>query len=267
MILYGKVVAEKIYQNLIKKLEALKQKNIQPSLAVILVGEEPASLTYVKVKEKIAERLNIGFRLFHLSGIVREDNVKKLIEELNQNKYVSGIIVQLPLPECFEVEKILKLIAPQKDIDGFYGNFPPPTAQAILEILKYYNISLKEKKIVIIGQGRLVGQPLKRLLLKQGLKPVICDSKTNDLSAKTKSADIIVTATGVPALIKSTMVNVKTTIIDAGASEAKGKIVGDVDREVYKKVQSYTPVPGGVGPVTVAILMRNIVAAAKLMEK
>ena len=264
MILLGKPVVAKIYQNLENDIRELREKKVVPSLGVVLVGEDPASLSYVKMKEKIANRLGIDFQLFHLPGIVPEKTVENLIQDLNLNKYISGIIIQLPLPDNFKTEKILKKVLSAKDIDGFYGNFHPPTAQAILEILKFYGISLKDKKIVIVGHGRLVGKPLKKILVSQSLKPIICDFKTTNLKTLTKSADIIITATGVPALIKPDMVNKNAVIIDAGAAEAGGKIAGDVDPIVYTKIKAYSPVPGGVGPVTVAMLMKNVVEAAKI---
>lgn len=267
MILFGKPVAEKIYQNLERDIQKLRERKIIPSLSVVLVGEDPASLSYVKMKEKIAQHLGINFKLFHLPGIVQEKVVSNLIDELNLNKHISGIIVQLPLPENFNTEKILKKILPQKDIDGFFGAFYPPTAQAILEIFKFYKISLKNKKIVIIGYGRLVGKPLEKLLLSQGLKPIVCDFKTVNLKALTKTADIIITATGVPALIKPEMISQNAVIIDAGTAESGGKIAGDVDLNVYPKIKAYSPVPGGVGPVTVAMLMKNVVGAAKKIGK
>lgn len=259
MILHGKPVAEKIYQKIQSDLKKIAQKY----LAVVLVGEDPASLSYIKIKEKIACRLGLNFRLYHLPGIVSEKAVLKLLADLNQNKFIAGIVVQLPLPKGWSDQKILDYVLLEKDIDGFKGGYPSPTAQAILETLKFYQISLKDKKIVIIGHGRLVGEPLEKILLKQGLKPVVCDSKTGDLKAKTLAADILVSAVGIPGFIKTDMVSEKAVVIDAGTAESKGKIAGDVAEEVYEKVSSYSPVPGGIGPVTVACLMRNFVRAAK----
>jgi len=263
MILSGKPVAEKIYEGLVQGLRKISRR---PKLAVILVGEDPASLSYLRVKEKIAKRLGIGFEMFHLPGAVQEKVVEKLIEDLNQNESISGIIVQLPLPGRFEQEKILKKIDRRKDIDGFYSDLSAPTAQGILEILKFYKIGLEKKRVVLVGHGRLVGKPLEKLLSKQAVKPIICDLKTANLNKKLKTADIIVSATGVVGLIKPEMVTSETIIIDAGTAEAKGKLVGDVDPSVYNKVKAYSPVPGGVGPVTVACLMRNVVLAAKIIK-
>ena len=262
MILLGKPIAEKIYSKLKKDVEALKTKNIAPTLAVILVGEDPASLTYVKAKQKQAQKLGINFKFFHLPGIAREGKILALINNLNNNKFVDGIVVQMPLPEGIDADKIIKVINPNKDIDGFSGKFRPPTAQAIWEILGFYNIDLKNKKVVIIGYGRLVGKPLAELLKKQKLEPVICTS-SSDIAAETLDADIIISATGVPGLIKAEMVSQKAVVIDAGTAESHQKISGDVDPKVYGKITSYTPTPGGVGPVTVACLLRNLIEAIK----
>ena len=255
MILNGKPVAQKIYSSI----------NFEkpPTLAVILVGEDPASLTYIKVKEKILENLGITFKLFHLPGFSRETKILELVEDLNKNKFIDGIVVQLPLPADLNTKKILAAILPHKDIDGFSGEFMPPTIQAILEILNYYKISYENKNIVIVGHGLLVGKPLEEFLIKKGIKPIICDSETSDLKSKTLEADILISGAGATGLIKPEMVKSDATIIDAGTAESNGEMVGDVDPKVYEKVKAYTPVPGGVGPVTVACLMRNLVEAAR----
>lgn len=256
MVLYGKPVADQIYSQI--------KLTDHPSMAVILVGENLPSITYVKEKEEIAQKLGIEFRFYHLPAMARQKEALALILDLNQNKYISGIIVQLPLPADFETKKILKTISPRKDIDGFSDKFPPPTATAILEILKFYHVSLKDKNIVLVGHGRLVGQPLEKLLKKEGINPIICDSQTTDLKTHTLKADILISATGVPHFIKLEMVKEGAIVIDAGTAEGNGKLVGDVDPKVFKKVRAYTPVPGGVGPVTVACLMRNLLEAAKI---
>jgi methylenetetrahydrofolate dehydrogenase (NADP+)/methenyltetrahydrofolate cyclohydrolase len=263
MILKGLPVAEKIYASLVKDIAFLKQENLTPTLAIILVGEDPASLTYVRAKEKRAQILEINFKLMHFSGIVPESKILALIDDLNKSQDVDGIVIQLPLPEGLDTDKILRKIHPDKDIDGFFSQrFTPPTAQAIGEILKFYEIDLKNKKIVVVGYGRLVGKPLAKFFQKQGIKPVICTSNS-DVASETADADIIVSATGIPGLIKPEMVSAKAIMIDGGTAESRGKIRGDVDPRVYAKVAAYTPVPGGVGPVTVACLMRNLIAAAK----
>lgn len=254
MILAGKPVAEKIYQSF---------GTVEASLAVFLVGDDPASLAYVRVKEKRAQNLGIHFKLYSFQKIVSESKVIELIEELNLDDDINGIIVQLPLPEEFDVDKVLKKISPEKDIDGFFSEkFTPPTALAIMEILNYYHIELTGKKVVIVGFGRLVGKPLAKLLEKQGIKPFICTSNS-DIASETGDADVIISATGMPNLIKPEMIKDGAVVIDAGTAESHGKIHGDVDPAVFAKVFAYTPTPGGVGPVTVACLMKNLVEAIK----
>jgi len=263
MLLAGSIVAEKIYSQIRQEIVKLEEKNIQPFLATIIVGENPVSLNFIKIKKETAHKLGIDFKIYHLPGIATEQSVLELINELNRNKAIHGLIVQLPLPKSFEITKTVQAIDPQKDIDGFLGRYMSPTAVAILEILQYYQIGYKNKKIILVGHGRLVGRPLEKMLLAQGVEPIVCDSKTTDLKGKLLTGEIIISATGVAGLIKADMVSEKAIVIDAGTAESEGKVVGDVDPEVYKKVAAYSPVPGGVGPVTVACLMRNLVLAAK----
>jgi len=234
---------------------------------VILVGNDPASIMYDKMKGKKAEELGVGFKLHHLAEITSQEDIINLINVLNNDNKVHGIIVQLPLPEKFDTDLILQTIDPKKDIDSLNGGFPPPTAGAILEVLEFYGIDLNNKKIVLVGHGKMVGQPLERLLNSKGLSPVVCDSKTRDLTAITKDADILISGVGEPGLIQAEMVSSKTIIIDAGTAESSGKTVGDVSPAAYEKSASYSPVPGGVGPVTVAELMKNLIRAAKDLTK
>lgn len=258
--LFGPPVAEKIYNGIKKELAKNKLK---PFLAVILVGENPESLVYIRAKEKIALRLGIGFRLYHFSQIVPQNEIIYLLEQLNNDKSISGIIVQLPLPPKFNTQEMLDSISPQKDIDGFSGNFSSPAAAAIINILKYYDIDLSDKKIVLLGHGRLVGQPLEKFFQKKGINVQVCDKETQHLEHFTKNADLLISATGRAGLIRSEMIKKGAIIIDAGTAEIGGKISGDVDKSVYAKTAAITPVPGGVGPVTVACLMENLVAAVK----
>jgi len=263
MILYGKPVAESIYKTLANQIENFKKQGITPSLAVILVGNDPASLVYIKVKEKVAHELGVIFKLYHFPETVSENDLEILIRDLNQNKYIHGILIQLPLPQGFSDDKIIKTILPDKDIDGFLLEHPATTAAAILEILNYYNVELNGKNIVLVGYGQLVGKPLEKLLMKKGIKPLVCDSNTKNIEKRTLEADILISAVGIPGLIKQDMVKSNAIIIDAGTAESSGKMIGDVSPEVYEKVDTYTPNPGGVGPVTVAQLMKNLVEAAK----
>jgi len=261
MILYGKPVAEKIYKEI--KLN-IATKSPKPILAVVLVGENASSLAYVKLKEKRAKDLGIGFELYHFPNIVNQEALEKLIDDLNCNKYVTGILVQLPLPKKIDEKKILSKIKQKKDVDGLTGKKPTVTALAIMEILKYYHIDLANKNIVIVGHGKLVGAPLEKLLKEKKYKVTVCDKSTSDIKDKILTADIIITATGVPGLITADMVKKSAVIIDAGMAEIDGKIQGDVDAKVYEKVSAYTPSPGGVGPVTVACLMKNLTKSNNL---
>lgn len=255
MVLYGQPVADKIYENLKKQINQLNQK---PGLAVVLVGENPASLLYVGKKQEKAQELGIDFKLYHFPSIVPEKDVLTLINKLNQDKNIHGILVQLPLPQSISTDKVLKEIEPKKDIERV-----SPAALAILEILKYYKIDLKNKKIVLVGRGKLVGAPLEKILCGSGLETQVCDSKTPDLKSQTLSADIIISAVGEPGLITAEMISEKAIMIDAGTAESGGKTIGDVEKSVYEKVSAYSPVPGGVGPVTVATLYKNLIEAAE----
>lgn len=260
MIFYGKLVAEKIYEKIEKEKLSLKEK---PFLAIILVGNDPASLAYVHLKEKIAARLGFGFKIYHFLEDIKQEELESLISDLNNNDFISGVVIQLPLPDSIDTEKIIKKVDERKDIDGFSGSFVAPTAQAILDILDYYQIDLKQKKIVIVGHGRLVGQPLEIILKTKNIFVTVCDSKTENLKDETLQADILISATGVPGLITPEMVRPDAIVIDAGSSEANGKMVGDVTPAVYEKITGFTPNPGGVGPVTVAELFLNLVKATK----
>lgn len=260
MILEGKPVKERILEKL---KQEINENNINAALAVILVGNDPASLSYVKVKEKVAQELGIDFHLYKFEVDASEAEIIDCIVFLNDDPDISGIIVQLPLPQGFHTQSILNLVSRGKDVDGFLGGFNPPTVLSILEIIKYYEITLEKKNIVLVGHGELVGKPLEKELIKMGYTPIICDSETEDLKDKLLSADIIISATGKNGLITPNMVKSEAVIIDAGTAEANGKMTGDITPEVQAKVASYSPVPGGVGPVTVAMLMKNVVEAAK----
>lgn len=260
MILLGKPVREKILENIKKDILG---NGLKPALAVVLVGSDPASLSYIKVKEKVALGLGIEFHLYKFESNASEQEIVECIEFLNTDVETSGIIVQLPLPAGMDTNKILHTVIKQKDVDGFLGEFSPPTVLSILEILKFYDILLENKNIVLVGHGELVGKPLEKELVKMGLSPIVCDSETKDIKEKIAAGDIIISATGVNGLITEDMVQSNAVVIDAGTAEANGKMTGDITPEVQAKVASYSPVPGGVGPVTVAMLMKNVVEAAE----
>ena len=271
-ILDGRKIAEKIKLRLKSQVEKMRR---QPALAVVYVGDDPASLSYIKAKEKAAKEIGIDFLFCKLPVRVSEKKVLNLIQELNQNNDVSGIIVQLPLPAHLPKKEILNAIVLEKDVDVLSDEsrkkfekgepaFIPPPAGAVLEFLKIAKKPLEKSTVVVVGRGMLVGEPVAMLLKQRAKKLIICDRKTKDLSIETKKADILISAVGKPNLIKKEMVKKEAVVIDAGTAKYKGKIVGDVDFEaVAPKVSYITPVPGGVGPVTVAMLLANAVKAAK----
>ena len=263
MILYGLPVVETIENELKEKVKSLAEKNIRPFLAVILLGSDPASVLYTRKKQEKAESLGIGFRLYRFPAYIAEEDITEVITDLNHNKNVHGVMIQLPLPKDFDTPKVLSIIAKEKDVDGLNNGFAPTTAGAILELLNFYKISLEDKKIVLVGRGKLVGQPLEKILSDRKLDFEICDSKTENLAEKTLNADLIISGVGKPGLIKSDMLSAKTIVIDAGTAESSGTTVGDLDPTSYEKIASYSPVPGGLGPITVMKLLKNVVEAAE----
>lgn len=274
-ILDGKVVAEKILNNVKKEVSSLSKKGIKPKLDVILVGDNPASLVFIKEKKEACRLLGIGFELHKFDKQLGEEILLKLVESLNQDIKTHGILVQLPLPYNLDGEKIISKISIKKDVDGFkeenldkliYGQekFAPAVVGAIMEILKFYNIKLADKKIVILGRGRYVGQPIALKLISQKLKPIVCNENTKDIEKFIKRADILISAVGKPKMIKRQMVKKGVVVIDVGTKFVGGKITGDADfRSLENWTGAITPTPGGVGPVTVACLLRNVVKAAK----
>ena len=262
IILYGNLIAEKIYQNLKKEREKLK---IKPGLAIIMVGRNEASKIYVKLKEKAAKNLKFYFRKYLFSKKVSEKKIFKIIDNLNRDKKIHGIIVQLPLPKKFNSLKITRSISPQKDIDGFHPRtkFISPVYQAILKLFSFYKIKIKNKKIIILANSSIFAEPLQKILKKSGGKVKII-LKTKYDRESLKKADILITALGKPKFLKGEMIKKGAVIIDVGYSRIKKKAVGDVDFESCAKFASaISPVPGGVGPLTVAYLMKNVLKAAK----
>jgi len=271
-ILDGRKIAEKIKRRLKAQVKKMKQR---PGLAVVYIGNDPVSLSYIRAKEKAAKEIGIDFLFYKLTDKSSEKKVVGLIHRLNQDKNISGIIVQLPLSAHLPKKEILNAIALEKDIDVLSDKarellkngqpiFIPPPAGAVLEFLKKAKRPLEKSTVVVVGRGMLVGEPVAMLLKQRAKKLIICDRKTKNLSIETKKADILISAVGKPNLIKKEMVKKGAVVIDAGTAKYKGKIVGDVDfADVSLKISYITPVPGGVGPVTVAMLLANAVKAAK----
>jgi methylenetetrahydrofolate dehydrogenase (NADP+)/methenyltetrahydrofolate cyclohydrolase len=263
VILNGKKLAEKILSQLKKKVAQLSASPTGGptiKLAVVLVGEDPASLNFVKQKQKAAEKIKIEFELYKFDSKISNQSLIKKIEKIVNDKSITGIVVQLPLPPHIDTDKIINLIPPKKDPDALsVDNFlvEPPTTSGIMKLIQEYGIKVKEKRVTIIGKGRLVGKPLVETMKKAGADLIICDRDTKNLKFKTLKADILVSATGCPCLIKKDMIKREAVVIDAGGN--------DVDFERVKKKAKYiTPPIGGVGPMTVAMLFANLIKLAKI---
>lgn len=274
IILDGKKLRDKIFENLKTELDKIEKK---PTLAVILVGENPASQIYVRNKKKTAEKLGINSISIEYPSNITETELLEKIEELNKDENVTAILVQLPLPEHINKNKIIDAILPQKDVDGltpynlgklFSGEEPyvyPCTPRGILLLLDEYNIELEGHHVVVVGRSNLVGKPVAQMLLKRNATVTMCHSHTKNLSDITKTADIIVSAVG-KNVIGEKMLKSNCVVVDVGIfRDENGKISGDVDFENVSKVAAYiSPVPGGVGPMTIASLMLNTVELAKV---
>ena len=276
VLIDGKKVSGEIRNRLADETQKLKKKIGKiPGLATVLVGDDPASAVYVRNKNKICGEL--GFQSFEqkLSADTSEEKLLQLVGELNSNKDVHGILVQLPLPDQIDSEKILQAIDPKKDVDGFHpvnvgklvvGNalLTPCTPTGIIALLDRYDIEISGKHAVIIGRSNIVGKPVSMLLLHRNATITICHSRTQNLEEVTRSADILVAAVGRANFVTDEMVSEGTVVIDVGINRVDGKLTGDVDFEpVSKKASHITPVPGGVGPMTIALLMENTLKAFK----
>ena len=275
-IIDGKKIAAQIKDNIAAEVKILKEKTGKiPGLAVVLVGDDSASAVYVKNKNKSCQK--IGFQSIEniLPENTSEDKLLQLINELNKNEQVNGILVQLPLPNHISSQNILEAITPQKDVDGFHpenvgrlvsGNtlFSPCTPAGIIKLLEEYKIEIEGKHAVIIGRSNIVGKPVSFLLLERNATVTICHSRTKNLPTLSRSADILIAAIGKPNFVTSEMVKNNAVVIDVGINRVEDKLVGDVDfASVSKKTSFITPVPGGVGPMTIAMLMENTFQAFK----
>ena len=276
-ILDGKAVSQRIKDELKTEVENLKKEGKTVGLAVIIVGDNPASRIYVNNKKKACEQLGIHSEEFALPAETTEEELKTLVEKLNNDASIDGILVQLPLPKHINEEAVINTISAKKDVDAFHpsnvgkimiGNydFLPCTPAGVMELIKESGISVEGKNCVVVGRSNIVGKPQAMLLLQQNGTVTICHSRTNDLAAVTREADILVAAVGVPQLIKGDMIKEGAVVIDVGMNRLPDKkLVGDVDfAECEKKAAAITPVPGGVGPMTIAMLMKNTVKAATL---
>lgn len=272
----GKEVSAGILGKLAEETEAIKKQcNQVPGLATVLVGEDPASQVYVRNKNKRCEE--IGFSSFQrtLRAKTTEKELLALVDELNKNDSVHGILVQLPLPDQIDSQKVLEAIDPKKDVDGFHpvnvgglsmgkdGLFPC-TPAGVIELLDYYQIKIAGLNAVVLGRSNIVGKPLAALLLRRNATVTICHSKTRNLAEVTRSAELLFAAIGKPEFVTEDMVQQDAVVIDVGINRVEGKLTGDVDFDaVAEKTSFITPVPGGVGPMTIAMLMSNTLKAFK----
>lgn len=270
--LSGHEVAEALYQELRRTLETLP---FTPSLRVIRLGEDPASVSYVRLKDRRARELGLLSQVEVYPEDTSEEALLERIGQLNRDPEVDGILVQLPLPRHIRADRVLEAIAPEKDVDGFHpvnvgrlwsggeGLFPC-TPLGILRLLQHYGVALKGKEVVVLGRSNIVGKPLAGLLLREDATVTVAHSRTQDLPAVTRRAEVLVVAVGRPHLVRKDWVRPGAVVVDVGVNRVEGRLLGDVHPEVAEVAEALTPVPGGVGPMTVAMLMANTVKAALL---
>jgi len=263
MIIDGRKIASEIVSRLTEKVKLLSRV---PKIVVISTGED--SLRYVAMKERVAEKIGVGFERRVLDRVTTDEFVHA-IETLNTDTTVTGVVVQLPLPSTIDTERVLAAIHPLKDPDGLSSRpeVVAPVAAAIAEILEQSHVDVRGKNVVVVGYGRLVGKPVAQWMVDHGAHIFVADISTEDLASRTRTADVVVSGAGVAGLIRSEMVHEGVALVDAGTSEAAGKIVGDIDPACAGKADVFTPVPGGVGPVAVAKLYENLIElASRQME-
>ena len=270
-IIDGKALSEKVLKEIEKEHSELEKKvGRKAGLAVIIVGENPASQIYVRNKIRACEKVGFHSETIRLDENITEENLLLEIEKLNNNSNIDGILVQLPIPKHIDGLKIINAISAEKDVDGFHTTnigkmmigdetgFLPCTPAGVVHMFEEYNINLEGKDVLVIGQSNIVGKPMTLLLIKKRATVQVCNSKTKNLSEKLQKADVVVAAAGSPKLIKAIDVKEDVVVIDVGINRVDGKLCGDVDfEEVSKKASFITPVPGGVGPMTIAMLIKN----------
>ncbi|MBE7048129.1 MAG: bifunctional methylenetetrahydrofolate dehydrogenase/methenyltetrahydrofolate cyclohydrolase FolD [Ruminococcaceae bacterium] len=278
-ILDGKAVSQRIKEELRQEVAVLQTKGVHPSLAVIIVGDDPASRIYVNNKKKACEYIGIRSEEYALPGNTTQEELLTLIETLNESN-IDGILCQLPLPSHLDEKAVINAIRPDKDVDAFHPvnvgkimigdyDFLPCTPAGVMELIKESGISIVGKECVVIGRSNIVGKPMSMLLLHAHGTVTICHSKTRDLAETVRQADIVVAAVGVPELITGDMIKEGAVVIDVGMNRLpNGKLVGDVAFDAaIEKASAITPVPGGVGPMTIAMLMKNTVKASLLHQE
>jgi len=273
-ILDGKLMSEELMQDQARRVQELGKQGIVPGLAVVLVGEDPASQIYVRNKGLACEKIGIHSKTIRMDENSSQDEVLSVIDELNADPTIHGILVQLPLPRHLDERAVLARILPEKDVDGFHisnagklfsgqEGVVPCTPKGIIHMLKQGGVELAGREAVVIGRSNIVGKPAAILLLNENCTVTICHSKTKDLKEHCKRADVLVAAIGKPKFVTADMVKPGAAVVDVGINRVDGKVVGDVDFEAVKEIAGYiTPVPGGVGKLTISMLMENTLEAA-----
>lgn len=276
IIIDGKELAKKVRANLKIECEELKQKEIKSKLAVIMVGDDPASKVYVRNKSRACQDVGIDYEEYLLDDKTTQKQLIELIEKLNNDKNINGILLQSPIPSNLDINEAFRTISPEKDVDGFHpvnvgklvlnqDTFVSCTPYGIMKMFEEYHIDLCGKNVVILGRSNIVGKPLSSCCLNKNATVTVCHSKTNNLKEITTKADVLISAIGIAKFVTADMVKDGVVVIDVGINRLdNGKITGDVDFENVKEKASYiTPVPGGVGPMTIAMLMNNVIKATK----
>ncbi|CAM4210856.1 bifunctional methylenetetrahydrofolate dehydrogenase/methenyltetrahydrofolate cyclohydrolase FolD [Lacicoccus alkaliphilus] len=273
-ILNGREIAKDYRAGLAEEVEKLKSKGITPNLTVVIAGNDGASLSYVRSKNKAAEKIGMTSDIVHLDEDASEEDVLNEVKRLNNDDAVHGILVQVPLPDQVDENKVLEAISPEKDVDGFspvnigrlytgQRTFVPCTPLGIMELLKHTG-SLEGKEVAVIGRSHIVGQPVAKLLIDQNATVTVMHSRTKDMVEKLKNFDVVVSAVGKPGLVKGSDLKEGAIVIDVGNTMVDDKLVGDVDYDSAAEVASHiTPVPGGVGPLTITMVLNNTLLAAK----
>ena len=274
-IMDGKLVAAEVKREVTDRVKSLQRQGVRPSLSTVLIGDDPASATYLRAKHKACEEVGIKSENHHLASNTPQDKLEALIDQLNHDDRVHGILVQLPLPKQLEEDRAIGKLDPDKDVDGLHPvnigrlasgteGLVPCTPKGVVRLLQYYKVAISGSKVAIVNRSNLVGRPLAMLLLNRDATVTICHSKTKDLAKITRDADILVTAIGRPEVrIGPDYVKHGATVVDVAISRVDGKLRGDVDFELVSKIaEKITPVPGGVGPMTVAMLLENTVQTA-----
>jgi len=274
----GKLVSQVLREKMKSRVEELAKRDIQPGLAVILLGDDAASQVYVRNKVAACQAIGVQSRVYRLAANTSEQKVLEALKLLNNDSEINGILVQLPLPKHIDEDKILEIISPQKDVDGFHkinvgamvtghARFYPCTPHGVMKLLEYYGIAIEGRHAVVVGRSNIVGKPMALMLLEKGATVSICNSKTPDLASFTRQADIVVVAVGKPKVLSGDMIKPGATVIDVGINRLPdGSLAGDVDFESVREVAGFlTPFPGGVGPMTITMLLENTIRSSEMV--